>query len=61
MKVYVGLGVNKKTPENEKDLKKMKNELTKITKELETVKAEKEAVTKELETVKAELEKTSNK
>lgn len=61
MKVYVGLGANKKASENEKDLKKMKNELTKVTKELETVKDEKEAVIKELETVKDELEKISNK
>ena len=37
------------------ELKKIKTELTKLTKELEAVKAEKEEVTKELEAVKAEM------
>ena len=36
------------------ELKKIKTELTKLTKELEAVKAEKEELTKELEAVKAE-------
>lgn len=39
MKVYVGLGVKKNDSEN-KDIKKMKSEIAKLTKELETVKAE---------------------
>ena len=55
MKVYVGMGANKKAPENDKDLKKIKTELTKVTKELEAVKAEKEELTKELEAVKVEM------
>lgn len=54
MKVYVGMGANKKAPENNKDLKKLKTELAKLTKELEAVKAEKETLIKELEAVKAE-------
>lgn len=43
------------------ELKKVKSELTKITKELETVKAEKENLTKELEAVKVELAKVNKK
>ena len=58
MKVYVGLGVKKNDFEN-KDIKKMKSEIAKLTKELETVKAENEALTKELETVKAEMAKNA--
>lgn len=54
MKIYVGLGVKKNDSEN-KDIKKMKSEIAKLTKELEIVKAENEALTKELETVKTEM------
>lgn len=41
------------------ELKKIKTELTKVTKELEAVKAEKEELAKELEAVKAKM--TANK
>lgn len=50
----VGMGAKVElAPKNE--LKKVKNELSKVIKELETVKSEKEELIEELETVKSEL------
>ena len=60
MSTRVGMGANKKVPNNnDNEVKKLKTELTKIVKELEAVKAEKEKLVKELEAVKIELEEVT--